>query len=78
MLIPFEPQLANPHARTFTTMELRQAMLATIAHINALTKEIEKELGGKKVDPHLLNFVVSDGKNVVATRLVLYNCFREI
>jgi hypothetical protein len=32
-------QLKDPHAHVFTTMELRTAMLETIAHINAMYKE---------------------------------------
>lgn len=48
-------------------MELRTAMLATVADVNRLTKEVTAETD-HRFDPHLMNFVVSDGENVVATR----------
>jgi hypothetical protein len=64
-------QLADPHARKFTTMELRKAMTATLADINRITVEVSQETG-HRFDPHLMNFVVSDGENVVATRYVIY------
>lgn len=60
-------QLKDPHARTFTTLELRKAMFDTLADINRMTKEVAVETG-HRFDPHLMNFVVSDGENVVATR----------
>jgi len=60
-------QLSDPHARTFSTAELRKAMLSTLAHINLITSQVTTETG-HHFDPHLMNFVVSDGENVVATR----------
>jgi hypothetical protein len=48
-------------------MELRNAMSDTLADINRMTKEVAAETG-HRFDPHLMNFVVSDGENVVATR----------
>lgn len=44
-------------------------MLETIAHINQMTAEVSTSTG-HKFPPHLMNFVVSDGENVVATRYV--------
>ena len=66
-VLPISLQLSDPHARKFTTMELRTAMLDTVATVNRLTKEVAAETG-HHFDPHLMNFVVSDGENVVATR----------
>ncbi|GHJ85453.1 hypothetical protein NliqN6_1855 [Naganishia liquefaciens] len=65
----FLSKLKDPHAHHFTTMELRTAMLETIAHINTMYKEAITE-AGRKSSPHLLNFVVSDGENVIATRYI--------
>jgi predicted glutamine amidotransferase len=48
----------------FGHAQLRQAMMNTIAHINKLTKE-----AGEK-EPSLLNFAVTDGEAVVASRYV--------
>ena len=42
-------------------------MLSTLAHINLITSQVTQETG-HHFDPHLMNFVVSDGENVVATR----------
>lgn len=43
---------------------LRQAMLATVAQLNSYTQAV----GAK--EPSLLNFCVSDGQSVVATRYI--------
>lgn len=56
--------LRDPHASAFTSQELRTAMFATLAKLNELRREAGVE------SPSLLNFVVSDGKNVVATRYI--------
>ncbi|KAI5450756.1 glutamine amidotransferase subunit [Naganishia albida] len=65
----FLSKLKDPHAHHFSTMELRTAMLETIAHINAMYKDAIAETD-RKPSPHLLNFVVSDGENVIATRYI--------
>ncbi|ORY82065.1 nucleophile aminohydrolase [Protomyces lactucae-debilis] len=48
----------------FEATQLRQAMLNTIAIINRLTKE------AGCVEPSLLNFAVTDGRDVVCTRYI--------
>ncbi|KAL7423913.1 glutamine amidotransferase subunit [Cryptotrichosporon argae] len=60
----FLSKLRDPHARSFTHVELRDAMLQTIQHINALCKD------AGVTSPSLLNFVVSDGATVIATRYI--------
>jgi hypothetical protein len=57
-------QLKDPHARSFTHTELRNAMMETIKHINRLSKD------AGVASPHLLNYVVTDGKSIIATRYV--------
>ncbi|KAK1925024.1 cytoplasm protein [Papiliotrema laurentii] len=60
----FLSKLKNPHARSFTHVELRDAMLETLKHINKLLQE------AGVTTPSLLNYVVSDGETVVAIRYV--------
>ncbi|CCL99030.1 uncharacterized protein FIBRA_01039 [Fibroporia radiculosa] len=56
--------LPDAHANSFTAETLRRAMMATIAHITAMT-----EAEGI-TEPSLLNFCVTDGESVVATRYI--------
>jgi len=60
----FLSKLKDPHARSFTHVELRNAMMETIAFINQLCKQ------AGVTNPSLLNFVVTDGSTVVATRYI--------
>lgn len=55
---------SNIHGATFSHAHLREAMLETIAQLNAWAKEADVE------EPSLLNFAVTDGRSVVATRYV--------
>ncbi|KAK4688227.1 glutamine amidotransferase, partial [Tremellales sp. Uapishka_1] len=63
----FLSKLKDPHSRCFSHVELRTAMLETIQVINKLSKE------AGVTGPSLMNFVVTDGETVVATRQV-FNC----
>ncbi|WVF72236.1 hypothetical protein IAT40_007048 [Kwoniella sp. CBS 6097] len=60
----FLSKLKDPHARSFTHVELRDAMMQTIQFINKLSKE------AGITGPSLMNFVVTDGETVVATRYI--------
>ncbi|GFZ46180.1 Deficient in utilization of glutathione protein 3 [Saitozyma sp. JCM 24511] len=60
----FLSKLKDPHARSFSHVELRDAMMETIRFINKLSKE------AGITGPSLLNYVVSDGETVVATRYI--------
>ncbi|KAL1405287.1 glutamine amidotransferase subunit [Vanrija albida] len=60
----FLSMLKDPHARSFTHRELSDAMMKTIKFINQLSKE------AGITGPSLMNFVVSDGHTVVATRYI--------
>ncbi|KAL4070902.1 N-terminal nucleophile aminohydrolase [Scleroderma citrinum] len=62
----FLSKLPDPHAKTFTVKVLQQAMLDTIATLNNYAEEasITEEL------PSLMNFCVTDGESVVATRYI--------
>ncbi|KIR58710.1 hypothetical protein I312_102825 [Cryptococcus bacillisporus CA1280] len=60
----FLSKLKDPHARSFTHVELRDAMMETIHCINKLCK------GAGCTGPSLMNFVVTDGCTVVATRYI--------
>ncbi|KAL1748448.1 nucleophile aminohydrolase [Schizophyllum fasciatum] len=60
----FLSKLPDPNAQAFKTAELRQAMTETIAHINRLTEE------AGSTEPSLMNFCVTDGESVIATRYV--------
>lgn len=76
-------QLPNPHAKIFTPDILKQAMLQTIATINKLTDDeniTEVRLNCQRfsmscantlsLQPSLMNFCVTDGESVVATRYI--------
>ncbi|KAG8997042.1 hypothetical protein FRB94_003466 [Tulasnella sp. JGI-2019a] len=56
--------LADPHAATFDQRELREAMLKTISTLNDWARD------AKISEPSLLNFCVTDGHTVVATRYI--------
>ncbi|KAH9944318.1 N-terminal nucleophile aminohydrolase [Epithele typhae] len=57
-------KLPDPNAKGFTPSILQRAMLETIAHINALLEE------ANITEPSLMNFCVTDGETVVATRYI--------
>ncbi|KAI0655157.1 N-terminal nucleophile aminohydrolase [Cubamyces menziesii] len=57
-------KLPDPQARCFTPAILQKAMLETIAHINKLLEEHDI------TEPSLMNFCVTDGETVVATRYI--------
>lgn len=76
-------QLPDPHANTFPPHVLRKAMMETIAHINTMTEaENITEVGCPSYhvciamlnwplpQPSLMNFCVTDGESVVATRYI--------
>ncbi|WVR05261.1 hypothetical protein IAU60_002273 [Kwoniella sp. DSM 27419] len=60
----FLSKLKDPHARSFTHVELRDAMRETIRFINKLSRD------AGVTGPSLMNFVVTDGETVVATRYI--------
>ncbi|ODO03426.1 glutamine amidotransferase [Cryptococcus wingfieldii CBS 7118] len=60
----FLSKLKDPHARSFSHVELRDAMMETVHFINKLSKE------AGCTGPSLMNFVVTDGSTVVATRYI--------
>ncbi|CAK9780180.1 N-terminal nucleophile aminohydrolase [Cutaneotrichosporon oleaginosum] len=60
----FLSMLKDPHARSFTHVELREAMMKTIQFINKLCKDAGVS------GPSLMNYVVTDGHTVVATRYI--------
>ncbi|TBU35334.1 N-terminal nucleophile aminohydrolase [Dichomitus squalens] len=60
----FLSKLPNPSAESFTPAVLQRAMLDTIAHINSLLEEYDI------TEPSLMNFCVTDGETVVATRYI--------
>ncbi|GBE78000.1 N-terminal nucleophile aminohydrolase [Sparassis latifolia] len=60
----FLSKLPDPHATSFTPETLRCAMFETISHINVLTEE------AGITEPSLLNFCVTDGESVIATRYI--------
>ncbi|KAG8963341.1 hypothetical protein FRC05_004778 [Tulasnella sp. 425] len=60
----FLSMLADPHAESFTQHELRDAMLKTISTLNTWARE------ANITEPSLLNFCVTDGHTVVATRYI--------
>lgn len=60
----FLSKLPDPHADNVPPEVLRQAMLDTIAHINMMTEE------AGITEPSLLNFCVTDGESVIATRYI--------
>ncbi|KAI0082288.1 N-terminal nucleophile aminohydrolase [Panus rudis PR-1116 ss-1] len=60
----FLSKLPDPHATKFSTHTLRQAMLETIQHINEMTEAVNA------TEPSLMNFCVTDGESVIATRYI--------
>ncbi|KAI0322656.1 N-terminal nucleophile aminohydrolase [Amylostereum chailletii] len=60
----FLSKLSDANATSFTHTELKQAMLDTIASLNVLAEE------AGVTQPSLMNFCVTDGESVVATRYV--------
>ncbi|KAI0695169.1 nucleophile aminohydrolase [Cytidiella melzeri] len=60
----FLSKLPDRYAKSYKPETLRQAMLETIAHINELTED------AGSTEPSLLNFCVTDGDSVVATRYI--------
>lgn len=56
--------LPDPHAKQFTPNVLRDTMLATIATLNELAHD------AGITEPSLMNFCVTDGESVVATRYI--------
>jgi len=60
----FLSKLRHPNAQSFTHVELQNAMLETIAAINQFSEEAGVN------EPSLMNFCVTDGVSVVATRYV--------
>jgi glutamine amidotransferase len=76
-------KLRNPNAQSFTHVELQNAMLETIAAINQFSEEAGvnevccsrlARFGDSNhtitTQPSLMNFCVTDGVSVVATRYV--------
>jgi glutamine amidotransferase len=73
-------KLKDPHARSFTHLELRNAMMETLKYINELLKEadvvscfalLRPRVSAHDIlqtEPSLLNYVVTDGETVIATR----------
>ncbi|THH33999.1 hypothetical protein EUX98_g139 [Antrodiella citrinella] len=57
-------KLPDPNASKFSTEILRQAMLETIADINEMTEAVNA------TEPSLMNFCVTDGESVIATRYI--------
>ncbi|KAH9858119.1 N-terminal nucleophile aminohydrolase [Lenzites betulinus] len=57
-------KLPDPQARSFAPAVLQKAMVETIAHINKLLSEHDI------TEPSLMNFCVTDGESVVATRYI--------
>ncbi|KAK7064263.1 Phosphoacetylglucosamine mutase [Favolaschia claudopus] len=60
----FLSKLPDPNARTFTPDILRRAMLDTIATMNDLAEAVGI------TEPSLMNFCVTDGDTVIATRYI--------
>ncbi|KAF8078671.1 glutamine amidotransferase [Lyophyllum atratum] len=60
----FLSKLEDPDARSFTPNTLRKAMLGTISHLNAMAEKAGIS------EPSLMNFCVTDGESVVATRYI--------
>ncbi|KAH9982671.1 nucleophile aminohydrolase [Lactifluus volemus] len=60
----FLSKLRNPNAQSFTHVELQRAVLETIASLNQYGEEAGVS------EPSLMNFCVTDGVSVVATRYV--------
>ncbi|KAI0032735.1 N-terminal nucleophile aminohydrolase [Vararia minispora EC-137] len=60
----FLSKLPDANASSFTHLQLQKAMLDTIATLNQLAEDAEI------TQPSLMNFCVTDGESVVATRYV--------
>ncbi|KAF8898794.1 nucleophile aminohydrolase [Infundibulicybe gibba] len=60
----FLSHLPDPDARVFSSVTLRKAMLATIASLNSFAAD------AGITEPSLMNFCVTDGESVVATRYI--------
>ncbi|KII93759.1 hypothetical protein PLICRDRAFT_35984 [Plicaturopsis crispa FD-325 SS-3] len=60
----FISKLPDPNAQTFTPHVLKQAMLDTIASLNDFADQ------AGITEPSLMNFCVTDGESVVATRYI--------
>ncbi|KAF9519450.1 hypothetical protein BS47DRAFT_1337313 [Hydnum rufescens UP504] len=58
-------KLPDVHAREFSPAVLRDAVLETIRHLNELARE------ANITEPSLLNFFVTDGSTIVASRYIL-------
>ncbi|KAI9483850.1 MAG: nucleophile aminohydrolase [Benjaminiella poitrasii] len=56
--------LSNPNANSFEHQELKEAMLKTVAQLNAWAEEYDI------TEPSLLNFAVTDGQSVVCIRYI--------
>ncbi|KAF9504147.1 hypothetical protein BS47DRAFT_1355537 [Hydnum rufescens UP504] len=57
-------KLPDVHAREFSPAVLRDAVLETIRHLNELARE------ANITEPSLLNFFVTDGSTIVASRYI--------
>ncbi|KAF9513254.1 hypothetical protein BS47DRAFT_1344497 [Hydnum rufescens UP504] len=57
-------KLPDVHAREFSPAVLRDAILETIQHLNELARE------ANITEPSLLNFFVTDGSTIVASRYI--------
>ncbi|EIN13805.1 N-terminal nucleophile aminohydrolase [Punctularia strigosozonata HHB-11173 SS5] len=60
----FLSKLPDPNAKCFTTNCLKQAMLETITTLNAFADD------ENIAEPSLMNFCVTDGESVIATRYI--------
>ncbi|KAJ3720033.1 N-terminal nucleophile aminohydrolase [Lentinula raphanica] len=60
----FLSKLPDPNAKSFTTSMLRDAMFRTIASLNDYAEE------AGITEPSLMNFCVTDGETVIATRYI--------
>ncbi|GAW06118.1 glutamine amidotransferase [Lentinula edodes] len=60
----FLSKLPDPNAKSFTTAMLRDAMFKTIASLNHYAEE------AGITEPSLMNFCVTDGETVIATRYI--------
>ncbi|KAJ7642008.1 N-terminal nucleophile aminohydrolase [Roridomyces roridus] len=60
----FLSKLPDPDSRTFTADVLRRAMLDTITSFNAFAED------AGVTEPSLMNFCVTDGETVIATRYI--------
>jgi len=60
----FLSKLPDPSAKSFTSNILKQAMLETISTLNKLAEDAHI------TEPSLMNFCVTDGESVIATRYI--------